>query len=176
MVQQGMDPRVLELLTTQQAAGFPGLAGTEATGTIRLGEALINDAIAATLPPAGRVQRVTVQPAPSDELVVRVALSKPAFLPTMTLRLAIERQPQFPGDPVLVLQLTGGGALLALAAPAISSFGVLPPGVRMDGSRVFVDIRALLAGSDAARFLVNVRHLNISTETGAVRVAFDLAV
>ncbi len=163
-----MDPRVLDIVARQQAAGFRGLAGSDLRSTIRVAESLINEALAVLLPPNGALRSVTIHPHASDRIGVRLTLAKPAFLPPMTVTLAIQRQPQLPDDPILVLQLTGGAGVLRLAAPAITSFGLLPPGVRMDKDQFLVDVRMLMEQHGQAQLLDYVEELRVSSEQGAI--------
>src|SRR5688572_10158280 len=136
-----MDPRLLQLFSRQQAAGFPGLAGSDARATIRVAAPLLNEAVGTALASVAAVRDVSVQPRASNRFDVRLTLAKPAFLPSLNLTLVIERQPQLPADPVLGLRITGAGGMMRLAAPAITSFGLLPPGVALESDRLSVDLR-----------------------------------
>ena len=158
-----------DLLARQLAAGLPGLAGSAAHVTLRLSAQLLNEAIAAALPPDAAVRTVTAQPRPDNGFDVVVVLRKPAFLPPLHAHLMIERQPLLPADPVLVLRLAGGaGNLLKLAGPLLGGSLKLPPGVRLQNGLVSVDLRELLAERRQARLLDYVSELHLSTEESAV--------
>ena len=165
-----MDPRLLQILSKQREAGFPGLAGSSIDAALRLSETLLNEVLAGFVPAGGAVRAVTIHPHVGNRLGVRVTLARPAFLPPMTLSLAIERQPRLPADPVLVLELTGAAGMLRLAAPAITSMGVLPHAVRFEDGRFFVDVRLLLLERGQADLLDHVSELQVASEEGAVVV------
>jgi hypothetical protein len=171
-----MDPRLLELFSRQQAAGFPGLAGSDARATIRVAAPLLNEAVTTALASVPAVRDVTVQPRASNRFDVRLTLAKPAFLPSLNLTLLIERQPQLPADPTLVLRITGAGGMMRLAAPAITSFGLLPPGVRMESDHVLVDLRTLLQQHGQQRLLDYAEQLQVMTEEGTLIVLVQLRV
>lgn len=171
-----MDSRLLELFSRQRAAGFPGLAGSDARATIRLATPLLNEAVTTSLASVPAVRDVSVQPRASNRFDVRLTLAKPAFLPSLKLTLVIERQPELPADPVLVLRITGAGGMMRLAAPAITSFGLLPPGVRMESDQVFVDLRTILQQHGQQQFLDYAEQLQVMTEEGTLIVLVQLRV
>jgi hypothetical protein len=171
-----MDPRLVNLIAREQAANFPGLSGSEIQGTLRISADLLNEAIAANLAAAAPLRELTVQPRGGNRLDVRVKLAKPAFLPTLSLTLLIEHQPQLPADPVLVMKLSGAAGIIGLAAPAITSFGVLPPGVRLDGDRVLIDLRTLLQRYGQAALLDHAEQLQVTTEEGRLVLCFHARV
>jgi len=165
-----MDPRLHTLIARQQAAGYPGLAGSEVHATIKLSAQLLNEAIAAFLGSANApIRALTVSPHAGNRIDVRVEPAK-AFIPNINLTLTIERQPQLPGDPVLVLRVTEGAAMLRFAGPVISNLAVLPPGIRLDGDRLLVDVRALMQAFDTARLGELARQIEVATLDDAVVV------
>ena len=163
-----MDRRLLALLNRQQAAGFAGLAGTEARVALRVSAQLLNEAIGAFAGASPAVRERAVAPRAGNRFDVHVKLTKPAFLPAINLTATIERQPHLPADPTVVLQLSGVGGMMRFAGPAMGAFGTLPPGVRMDGDRVFIDLRAALAAQRQAEWLDYLEQLDISTDEGAL--------
>ena len=163
-----MEPRLQALLNRQQAAGFAGLSGTEARAAVRVSAQLLNEAIGAFAGASPAVRELAVTPRAGNRVDVSVKLAKPAFLPAINLTATIERQPQFPADPTVVLQLSGIGGMMRFAGPAVGAFGSLPPGVRMDGDRVYIDLRAALTANRQAEWLQYVEKLDISTDEGAV--------
>jgi hypothetical protein len=171
-----MDSRLLDILTTEQEAGFPGLAGSTLRATIRIREALLNTGLARLLPVDGALRSLTIHPQPANRIGVRLVLAKPSFLPPMSATLAVERQPQLPADPVLILLLTGGAAVLRLAAPAITNLQLLPPGVHMEGGRFLVDIRMLLKQHGYANLLDHAEDIQVTTEEGSVVVAVSARI
>ena len=171
-----MDPRLLELFNRQRSAGFSGLSGSSARATIRVAAPLLNETVTTALAAVPAVRDVTVQPRASNRFDVRLTLAKPAFLPSLNLTLVIERQPELPADPVLVMRITGAGGMMRLAAPAITSFGLLPPGVRLQGDYVHVDLRTLLQQHGQLQLLDYAEQLQIMTEEAALIVLVQLRV
>jgi hypothetical protein len=163
-----------DIVEAQLGAKLPGLAGTAAHATIRVSEVLLNQSIAAALPPTAPVKMVTAHPRADNGFDVSVALRKPAFLPPLHAHLSIERQPTLPADPILVLRLGGGAAsLLKMAGPFLGGSLPLPPGIRLQDDHLFVDLRALAAARGQEGLLDYVTELHVATEDGAlvVRVA-----
>jgi hypothetical protein len=171
-----MDPRLQELLRREQAVGFAGLKGSAVRATIRVAARLVNETVTTALASVGAVRDVTVQPRASNRFDVRLTLAKPAFLPSLNLTLVIERQPELPADPVLIMRITGAGGMMRLAAPAISSFGLLPPGVRLQGDHVHVDLRTLLVQHGQQQLLDYAEQLQVMTEEGTLIVLAQLRV
>ena len=60
----GMD--VVALLRQQQASGFADIAGTQVTATIPVSERLINQIIAANLPPGGALRHAELHAQPAS--------------------------------------------------------------------------------------------------------------
>jgi len=163
---------VLDLIALQQRSGFADLAGSEGQGSIRITDRLLNQFIATAMQGTQALREVQVRTLGGDRLQARVVLAKPSFLPPFTIGIAIERQPELPAAPVLVAKLHGAGGLMRLAGAATTFLNVLPPGTRMEGDRVFVDIAALLQQRGFGFVLQHADELRVHTEEGALRVAF----
>jgi hypothetical protein len=164
-----MDARLQQILQQQQAAGFPGLAGTEVHATVRIADHLLNQVIAASLPASGALRRITVRSHERNWFEVKLTLAKLAAFPPITLELAIDRQPQLPADALLGLRVTGGaGGLMRLAAPILGKMIALVPGIRLEGERVVVDLRALLQQAGYESLLNYVQHLSVTCEEAGV--------
>ena len=170
-----MDPRLQTLLARQQASSFHGLAGSEVHAVLRISADLLNEAAGMFAPSARAVREISVRPRAGGSIDVRLKLSQ-TFVPTINVTLAIEAQPRLPANPELVLRITGAGGMLRFAAPAISSFGNLPPGMRLDGDRLFVDLRALLANYGQRELLNYAEQLEVLTEEGTLVVLAQLRV
>ena len=168
-----LDP--VAILQSLQSTGFRDLSGTRATATIPVSERLINELVAATLPPHIPVREAHVHPEAGDRFSVRVT-PKSGFLPSLTIKLAIERQPDLPASPELVLRMASMGGLFGLATAALPIAQMLPPGVRLDGERIHVDLRAMAAQRGAADLFQYVRQLRITTEEGRAILHLDAAV
>ena len=165
----------LEILRHLQETGFRDLAGTRVSGTVPVSERLINEVVASALPRGAPVREVRVQPLPGNRFSVRVSPRAP-LLPTVTLKLEIERQADLPSSPVLVLRMATMGGLLGIAGAALPIAKMLPPGVRLDADRILVDLRTIAAERGAADLLQHVTRLRVNTEEGRVVLHVDLAV
>ncbi len=172
-----VDPRFERIFKDQQSGRFQGLSGSEFSGTIRVADSLLNQCVAAALPPDGMVRAVTVRSHAGNRLEAKVALARPAFLPALTVQLEIDTQPALPDNPVLVLRLGGGaGSLLKLTQSLVRRAVSLPPGMSIDGDRVFVDIRALLLERGHAEMLDFAQQMHITTEEAGLAVVLQVRV
>ncbi len=155
---------------------FEELAGAHLGGEIPLTNNLLNRIVADALraKPDGPVESAEIR-VTYGELSARLRLRRPAFAPAITIAARIERQPELPDSPVLVLQwrLPGFGALAALAGPFVAIFNAAPPGVRIDGDRVFIDLARLLEERGARDLLRHLRVLNLDPRDGALLVRFE---
>ena len=108
------------------------------------------------------VRQLDIRPRNGDLIDVIVTVSWP-FVPPLKVAVAVDQQPQFPDSPILVLRWSLFGGLGAIAARLLGSMGKLPPGVRLDGDRLMLDIRVLAAQSPAAPLLQYLRTLEVHT-------------
>ena len=122
---------------------------------------------------SAHLREVDIQPRAGDSFDVLVTVSWP-FVPAIKVSFAIERQPQFPASPVLVLRWSLLGAVGAFASRFIASPDRLPAGVRLDGDRLLVDIARLAEGTSAAPWLPYLRSLELHTVDD--RFVLDLAL
>ena len=157
-----MEPWWVTLLREQQSDDFPDFAGAEAFASIPISDRLITRAIVQRLPPSAPIRELEVRAHAGDQFTVRVRLAKPALLPSVQLRLAIEQQPDLPRSAILVLGVVSQG-LTGLAINALKFVDVLPPGVRFDGRRFLVDLETILNRYGAARALTYVTDLSVTT-------------
>ena len=156
------------------------LAGASFTGDVPLSRGLINTFIARELARqrGGKVAAVVVEPLEGDRLLVSVRL-RTSFVPPLRVQIEIAAQPELPDSPVLVLRwsLEGGlGPFAKLASPALAMFDVLPPGVRIDGELIGVDIAELLRQKDAGSLLPYIRQVRVRTRQDRVLVHLELGV
>lgn len=171
-----MDPRLASLLTRLRTTGFADLSGSESYSVIRVGERLLNDVAADFIAASTMVRGVTIHPRASNQIDVQLKLAKPAFLPAFSVTVQIDEQPQMPDRAELVLRLSGAGGLLRLAGPALGSSNALPPGIRLDGDRVIVDVRRILQSRGAAEVLDYVDQLHVLTEDARLVLAIQFKV
>ncbi|MCA1560067.1 MAG: hypothetical protein LC804_07310 [Acidobacteria bacterium] len=131
--------------------------------------------IAEALPPGGAVHEVQVQTQAGNRLTARVRLGRSPLLPAVTLRLSIEQQPELPASPVLVLRMASGG-LMSLAGSALGFLDKVPKGIRLEGDRILVDIRDLLAQRGLTDFLQFAEGLQVTTGDGTLILGVRLRI
>jgi hypothetical protein len=165
----------LKLFADQEREGFPDLAGSEAHAAVRVSERLLNAILSEQLSGSNAIRDVHLSPRAGNRFGVRLVLVKPSFLPPISFDVAIAKQPSLPDDPVLGLTLSGLGGVLRFAGLA-SGFLKSLPGVRMEGERVFIDLRAALARHGLTRVLDYVKDVAVGTEEGTLVVVFAAAV
>ena len=168
-------PDVFAILRSLQSTGFQDLAGATLTTSIPVSERLLNEIVALSLPPSVPIREAHVHPESGNRFAVRVT-PKSGFLPALTIKLAIERQPQMPDSPELVLRMATMGGLFGMAAAAFPIAQMLPPGVRLDGELIHVDLHALAAQRGAADLLRHVKDLRVTTDEGRVVLQVNAAV
>jgi hypothetical protein len=152
------------------------LAGARVAGEIPLTAALLNTLIAARLSASpNAIAAVVIEPRDGESLTATVRL-RAALVPPIKVTLRIEQQPVFPDSPVLVMRwsMAGIGALARLAAPAFAMLDVLPPGVRVDGDLVGVDVAEVLRRRGAGELLQYLSTLRVRTEAGRAIVEFEV--
>jgi hypothetical protein len=72
--------------------------------------------------------------------------------------------------------IPGMGALAAFAAPALSYFKKLPPGIRVEGDRLIVDLGELLRSRGLGEMADYITRVHVATREGALLVEFALRV
>jgi hypothetical protein len=168
----------LDTLLQQFGVNRSDLTGAALSGEIPLSNAVVNRFVAARL--ARRDVPVTsVQlEAQNDDAVLAHVVAKARFVPAIRIAARIERQPQLPDDPVLWLRwsLPGMGALALFAAPALSLFKALPPGVRAEGDRIGIDLRELLVSRGFGDLVGSLRDVRMHTRLGVFIVRFEVRV
>jgi hypothetical protein len=167
---------ILKLLVDEERAGLPGFAGSVGQGAIHVSEPLLNTVITERLRGSAAIRELHLTLRAGNRLGVRVVVVKPSFLPPISLEVIIDTQPSLPDDPVLGLTLSGMGGLLRFAGPAAGFFKVLPPGVRMEGERVFIDLRAALAPHGLSGVLNYLKDVAVGTDEGQLVVVFAAGV
>lgn len=166
---------LLTILHALRSTGFRDLSDARLSATVPVSERLINEIVATTLPPSVPVRELHVHPEAGDGFAVRVS-PRSGLLPSLTIKLTIHRQPALPDAPVLVLRLATLGGLFGIAAAALPIAQMLPPGVRLEGEYVQVDLAAIAAQQGFADVLPFVRALRVTTEPGRAILHLDAAV
>jgi hypothetical protein len=169
------DARVSRVLEALQASRFADLKGARVSASIPIAESLINELIAATLPPSIPVRTVTLHPQQGNRARVTAKLTRPEFLPPISLTLEIESQPAMPDSP-LVLRVSSLPGLVALAGAALPVSSALPPGVRLDGQRVLVDVKVLLERFGYGAIVPFLETVKVATEEGRLMLDVEVRV
>jgi hypothetical protein len=160
------------ILGQLQSTGFRDIAGARFSGVIPVSERLIDEMIAASIPSSAPVRAVSVRAEPGDRLAVRIS-PRSSFLPSLTLKLHIIGQPELPASPLLVLRMTTMGGLMGFASAAFPIASMLPPGVRLEGEQIVVDLQALAAQRGMADALGYLRRLRVTTVSGQVVIEVE---
>lgn len=169
-----MDPRFMQLLKRQQAAGFPDLRGTTAMLVVPVSDRLLNELVAENLRPGGSVRELQLHAEAGNRIGVRVKLSA-SFLPPLNLALVVEAQPVLPASPVLVFRVEMG-SLISLAGPALRFLDALPPGIRLEHERLYIDLAKLLAERGLDSWLAYIDQFNVTTAEGSLIVSIHAAL
>jgi hypothetical protein len=153
------------------------IGGTVVAGEIPISDAVINRVVGEAL--AGRnlpVTAVRIEAEDDGRLMANVSIRGPRLIPQIRIAAAIDRQPEMPQSPVLGLRwsLPGMGPLAMFASPFLSQLKSLPPGIRIEGDRILIDIAQVLRQQGLADVLRYVTGLQIGTRRGRVIVRFEL--
>jgi hypothetical protein len=170
-----VDERFARLFLRQHASGFQDLRGASGSLTLPISARLLNEVIAESLPRSAPIRDLEVKPLAGDRFGVRFRIGTSALLPPIGLTLSIDQQPILPDSPVLVLKMETSG-LLTLAGPALRFLDALPPGVRVERDRIYVDVRKLLEVRSAAQYLEYVSALNVNTLDGSLVVSIRASI
>ena len=168
------DPRLLRLFDQLRSSRFAEVKGARLSLAVPIPERLLNEVIAAALPPAAPVRELHVRPQAANRLSVRGRAARLEFLPPVTIALQIEQQPQLPDTP-LVLRILSLPGLLSMAGSFLSP-NSLPPGIRLDRDRVLVDVRQLLERNGHGELAGLVERLRVTSEEGQLLVEAELRV
>ena len=163
-----------QLLLDQRANQFADFSGARASVTIPVSDRVIT-ALAQSKRPAA-LRDLDVRADGNNRLTVAIKLQSPSWLPRISAELAVERQPQLPGSPVLVLRLLSRGAIAALAGPAAKFLNVLPRWLHLERELVIVDLEELLRAYGAAEVLAYATRLELGTLPGAFVLSLEARV
>jgi hypothetical protein len=158
----GVPLDVSQLVAQLQASGFQDVAGTRLSARVPVSGALLNQIIADALRgTSAPVRSVRVRPLAGERFEAVVTTSMP-FVPPLTVHVAVDQQPRFPASPFLVLRWSFLGGLGAIASRFVGALeGRLPPGIRLDGDRIVIDIAAIVRRSGRADVVDLVRYLTL---------------
>jgi hypothetical protein len=164
-----------DLLNGQLHEGLPAFAGTRASLTVPISDAVVSEAMNCLLPESSPVRRMTIKAIPGDILLVRLRLTTPAFLPDIPVELRIEQQ-DFLDRRVIVLKVLSIARLRVAAALLVAVANRLPPTVSVRGDLIEIDVQALLQRWNGTAVLQYLTRLQISTVAGAIVFVLDAAV
>jgi hypothetical protein len=152
-------------------------AGANVSGGIPLSDDFVNRLIAGRLANHPQLSAVRVQAQEGDTIAVQV-VPRLRIMPPLRIVARIERQPELPQHPYLLLHWTmpSAGPLALFAAPVLSYFKAMPPGIRMDGDRLAIDLRELLRARGLEDVLGFIRALAIHTQPGGFVARFELGI
>jgi hypothetical protein len=168
---------VASVIHDLESSGFRDLAGARASARIPLSRLLVNrlvaDALGGTSAP---IRRLEVHPHAGDRFTLSITLTWP-FVPTLTATVTVDQQPRFPDSPFLVCRWALLGALGTIGARVVSSMRDLPPGFRLDGNRLVIDVPTAARVFDRAAAIVPfLTALELHSEEDAVVIEAALAV
>lgn len=152
------------------------IAGTTLAGEIPISDAIVNRFLARKLAQHAQIAALRVQAQPNDSIAIQV-VPRARLMPPLNITARIERQPEFPANPTLLLQwsMPAAGPLALLAAPVLAYFKAMPTGIRMDGDRLAVDLRELLRSRGLDEAIAFVKKLELHTRAGGFVVRFEAA-
>ena len=153
------------------------LAGSTLAGEIPLSDALVNRMLAERLANHAQVAAVRVQAQQNDTVAVQV-VPRARLMPALNITARIERQPEFPQHPMVLLRwsMPAAGPLALFAAPVLAFFKAMPQGIRMDGDRIAVDVRELLRSRGLDDVIALIKKLEIHTKPGGFVVRFEISL
>ena len=168
---------ISQLVRDRVGIDLQEIAGARLSGEIPLTEEAVNRLLAERLQHNPQVQAVRVQAQDGDVVAIQ-AVPRIRLMPPLRILARIERQPQLPQDPRLILRwwMPAVGPLALFAAPVLSYFKALPAGIDMDGDHVIVDLRTLLRGRGLEETLIYVRDVQLHTRPGGFVVTFGVGV
>lgn len=154
------------------------LAGTTLAGEIPFGEGVVNRLIAARIANHPQIASVRVQAQEADVVGIMVT-PRSRLVPAIRVVARIERQPEFPTDPALLLRWNVpalGPLATMLAGPVLGFFTALPRGIRADGGRIAVDVRELLEAQGVGELAGFIRQAAIHTRPGGFVFRCELRI
>ncbi|HEY3042706.1 MAG TPA: hypothetical protein VGJ39_01700 [Vicinamibacterales bacterium] len=164
-----------DLFGSLQSSAFHDVAGTRMSARVPISRNLLNRLVRSTVAASPHVRDVDIRPHAGDAFDVLITLSWP-FVPAIKVAVIIERQPQFPASPAVVLRWSLFGAAGVIASRFIAWLDRLPAGARLDGDRLVLDIRRLAEGTTAASVLPYIRSLAFHTIDDRVVVEVDMEI
>ena len=169
--------RITDIVRERLGIDIATFAGAQAAGELPLSDELVNRLIAERLAGHAQIASLQVQSQDGDTVAVQV-VPRARLLPPMHILARVEQQPELPQHPLLILRwsMPSAGLLAIFAAPALSYFKALPPGIMMNGDRLSVDVAELLRSRGFDDVIGFIRRLSVHTRPGALLVKFEVGV
>ena len=173
----GVEPlQPSDILAYLKASAFQDVAGARLSARVPISRPLLNHVVKSALGEASpHVRDVHIRPHAGDSFDVLITVSWP-FVPAIKVTFSVERQPQFPASPVLVLRWSLLGAAGMVASRFIASLDRLPAGVRLEGDRLLVDMARLAERTSAASLIPYMRSLELHTVEDRFVVDVELEI
>jgi hypothetical protein len=150
-----------DLIAQLQRTGFRDIAGAHVSAHIPVLRALVNQIVAQALPAGGVIRRLEIRPRADDRFDVVVTTTW-SLVPPLTVGVTIERQPEFPSSPLLVLRWSVAPGLDAIASQFVGAFNQrMPPGIRLERDRILIDVPAVALNTAAAAVMPFVAALRV---------------
>jgi hypothetical protein len=155
------------------------VAGGVVSGELPLSNALVNRIAAQQLRArGGPVTAARVDALGDDRFAVELLVRAPVPIPPIRIVASIEQQPVFPSPGVLGIRwsMPALGPLALFAGPALAFLKKTPPGMRVDGDWLTVDVAGLLRERGFGDLLRYVTGARLRTRAGAFVLQFELRV
>jgi hypothetical protein len=151
------------------------LKGAQVSGAIPFPDVLLNRWIAMKLDARSRVAAVILESHDGNTVSAHVRM-RSSFVPTVTVDATVEKQPEFPESPALVLRWAPRlGPLSAFVAQAVDSFARLPPWIRMQPGLATVDVAELIRSLGYGELLPYIKSLRVLPAAGRIVLEFSVA-
>jgi hypothetical protein len=171
-----VDSYALQLLTDLQQSGFRDISGSRLSTRIPVSRDLLNRIVAHALEAStAPVTGVDIRPLDGDRFDVVITL-KWRLAPTIKVGVVIERQPEFPASPVLVLRWSLLGGLGVMASRLIASLDRLPVGIQLKDDTLVLDIPALAGSGPASQVLPFVKAMELHTHADSTVIIVHLQI
>jgi hypothetical protein len=151
------------------------IAGANFSGELPFSNEIVNKLLAERLRNHAQIGSIRVKAEEGDAVAIQL-VPRTRMMPPVRLLARVERQPEFPGIPTLLLRwsMPAAGPLALFAAPVLSYFKAMPAGIRMDGDRIAIDLRELLRARGMEDLVGYVRSFEVHTRPGGFVARFQV--
>jgi hypothetical protein len=172
-------PSSLERFRDLLGVDIEELSGAALLADIPIPDIVINRLIAQALARReGRVSALYIETGDDNRFVAHVTVRGPRLIPVLKVFGEIERQPEFPRSPVIVVRwaLRNMGPLAAMAAPFLTNLKGLPPWISIEGDHAFVNLAELLRARGLGDLVPLIARGELTTRLGKAIVRLELRV